>query len=133
MEDEAHRLTELNAMLRKGIEDRIPDIRFNSFPDKCIYSTLNVSFMGVEGEALLLYLDAEGIEVSTGSACSSDSLDPSHVLLEMGLSDEFSHGSLRMSMGRETSEEDIEYVLEVLPGVVEKLRKMSTVYQGGEK
>lgn len=133
MEDEAHRLTELNAMLRKGIEDRIPDIRFNSFPDKCIYSTLNVSFMGVEGEALLLYLDAEGIEVSTGSACSSDSLDPSHVLLEMGLAEEYSHGSLRMSLGRETTEDDIQYVLEVLPEVVEKLRKMSTAYHGGKE
>jgi cysteine desulfurase len=131
MDAEEVRLAELNSMLRRGIESSIPDIHFNSYPDICLHSTLNVSFEGVEGEALLLYLDYEGVEVSTGSACASGSLDPSHVLLEMNLPVEFTHGSLRMSMGRSTTPEEVQYVLNVLPGIVEKLRKMSTAYDGG--
>ncbi len=133
MADEEARLAGLNEMLRSGLSERIRDIHFNSFPEHCLPSTLNVSFQGVEGEALLLYLDMEGIEVSTGSACASGSLDPSHVLLEMDLPVEYSHGSLRMSMGRSTTEEDVGRVLEVLPGIVEKLRKMSTAYEGSCK
>ncbi|RKZ03742.1 cysteine desulfurase NifS [Candidatus Fermentibacteria bacterium] len=130
MGTEAKRLVELNLMLRSGIESRINNIHFNSDPDCCLHSTLNVSFEGIEGEALLLYLDNEGVEVSTGSACASGSLDPSHVLLEMELPIEFTHGSLRMSMGRSTSREEIDYVLNVLPEIVKKLRGMSTVYGG---
>ena len=91
---------------------------------------MNVSFYGAEGEAILLYLDMEGIAVSTGSACASGSLDPSHVLLALGLEHEYAHGSIRMSMGRETTKEDMEYVLGTLPGVIEKIRNMSTVYSG---
>jgi cysteine desulfurase len=132
MEAEGQRLSELNRMLREGIESRIENIHFNSDPEYCLHSTLNVSFEGVEGEALLLYLDMEGIEVSTGSACASGSLDPSHVLMEMNLPIEFTHGSLRMSMGKATTREEVEYVLNVLPGIVTKLRRMSTVY-GGER
>jgi len=132
MKAEELRLTELNKMLREGIKSRIENIHFNSDPEFCLHSTLNVSFEGIEGEALLLYLDSMGVEVSTGSACASGSLDPSHVLLEMKLPIEFSHGSLRMSMGRSTTREEVEYVLNVLPGIVEKLRRMSTVY-GGER
>lgn len=131
MEAEGRRLEVLNRKLREGIEDRIDRVHFNSFPEHCVHSTLNVSFAGVEGEAMLLYLDMEGIEVSTGSACASGSLDPSHVLLEMGLPVEYSHGSLRISMGRTTTEEDVERVLEVLPGIVKRLRKMSTAWDGG--
>lgn len=130
MEEEEKRLALLNRMLRQGIERKIADVHFNSFPECCIPSTLNVSFEGIEGEALLLYLDMEGVEVSTGSACASGSLDPSHVLLEMNLPVEYTHGSLRMSMGRSTTEEDISHVLGVLPGIVERLRKMSTAYEG---
>jgi len=132
MEAEAERLTGLNRLLREGIESRIENIHFNSDPACCIHSTLNVSFEGVEGEALLLYLDYEGVEVSTGSACASGSLDPSYVLLEMDLPIEFTHGSLRFSMGRSTTREEVDYVLDVLPGIVRKLRRMSTVY-GGER
>ena len=132
MEAEAERLAELNTILRDGIESRIENIHFNSDPEYCLHSTLNVSFEGIEGESLLLYLDHEGVEVSTGSACASGSLDPSHVLLEMNLPVEFTHGSLRMSMGRSTTREEVDYVLDVLPGIVKKLRRMSTVY-GGER
>jgi len=131
MQDESDRLAVLNGMLRSGIESSIPDIHFNSHRDVCLHSVLNVSFEGIEGEALLLYLDYEGVEVSTGSACASGSLDPSHVLLEMNLPVEFTHGSLRMSMGRSTTPEEVQHVLKVLPGIVQKLRRMSTAYDGG--
>jgi cysteine desulfurase len=81
--------------------------------------------MDVEGEALLLYLDAQGVFASTGSACTSASLDPSHVIMALGVPAEVAHSSLRFTLGRETSKKEIAYVLEVLPGVVEKLRGMS--------
>lgn len=91
-------------------------------------NTLNVSFFGAEGEAILLYLDMEGIAISTGSACASGSLDPSHVLLATGIGPELAHGSVRFSLGRETTKDDIVYVLDVLPKVIEKIRDMSSAY-----
>ncbi|MBF0585810.1 aminotransferase class V-fold PLP-dependent enzyme [Prosthecochloris sp. N3] len=133
MEDEAVRLAGMKEVLRKGIEERIDDVLFNGHPEHNMPNTLNVSFPGAEGEAILLYLDLEGIAVSTGSACASGSLDPSHVLLATGSDAERAHGSIRISMGRETTMEDIEYVLDVLPGVISKIRSMSTAYiKGGE-
>ncbi|AKJ63326.1 cysteine desulfurase family protein [Kiritimatiella glycovorans] len=128
MDAEAGRLRALRARLRAGIEAHIPDPRFNGHPEDRLPGTMNVSFPGTEGEALLLYLDFEGIMVSTGSACSSGSLDPSHVLLAAGLPAEAAHGSLRISLGRDTSEEDIDYVIEKLTAVVARVRAMSTVY-----
>ena len=130
MEEEGKRLMVLRTMVKEGIQGKIPDIRFNGHPTDCLPGTVNVSFYGAEGEAILLYLDMEGIAVSTGSACASGSLGPSHVLLALGLEHEYAHGSIRMSMGRETTKEDIEYVLGTLPGVIEKIRNMSTVYSG---
>ena len=128
MEAEERRLLELKTVLRKGIEERIPDVHVVGHQTDCLPGTLNVSFEGAEGEAILLYLDLEGIAVSTGSACASGSLDPSHVILATGLPVEWAHGSVRISMGRENTMEDVEYVLDVLPGVIEKIRDMSTVY-----
>ncbi|UCE17565.1 MAG: IscS subfamily cysteine desulfurase [Gemmatimonadota bacterium] len=128
MEPEEKRLLELKALLRKGIEEKIPDVHFVGHPTDCLPGTLNVSFEGAEGEAILLYLDLEGIAVSTGSACATGSLDPSHVILATGLPMEWAHGSIRISMGRENTMEDVEYVLEVLPRVIERIREMSTVY-----
>jgi cysteine desulfurase len=130
MTDEAIRLAGFKKKLRAGITAKIPDINFNGHPEKSLPGTLNVSFEGAEGEAILLYLDLEGIMVSTGSACASGSLDPSHVLLATGMPVERAHGSIRISMGRETSEEDIAYVLEKLPEVIRKIREMSTIYGG---
>ena len=130
MPAEHDRLVRLKEGLRAGIEDKIPDVRFNGHATDCLANTLNVSFQGAEGESILLYLDLEGIAVSTGSACASGSLDPSHVLLAMGMPLEFAHGSVRMSMGRATTEDDIDYVLDKLPRVIGKIRGMSTAYAG---
>lgn len=129
MEIEEKRLLELKGVLRKGIEDKIPDVHFIGHPSDSLPGTLNVAFEGAEGEAILLYLDMEGIAVSTGSACASGSLDPSHVILATGLPQEWAHGSIRISMGRENTMEDVEYLLDVLPPVIEKIRDMSTVYK----
>ena len=128
MADEAIRVAGLKKMLREGIEASIPDVSFNGHDTDTLPGTLNVSFAGAEGESILLYLDLEGIAVSTGSACASGSLDPSHVLLATGTPVEQAHGSIRMSLGRENTVEDVEYVLETLPGVIGRIRDMSTVY-----
>lgn len=128
MEEEAERLLELKAMLKKGLEENIPDIHFNGHPVDTLPGTLNVSFNGAEGEAILLYMDLAGIAVSTGSACASGSLDPSHVLLASGASAESAHGSIRISLGRDNSPEDVEYVIDKLPGIIKKIRDMSSAY-----
>lgn len=128
MAGESVRVAALKETLKSGIEARIPDVSFNGHPTDCLPGTLNVSFAGAEGESILLYLDLEGIAVSTGSACASGSLDPSHVLLATGIPVEQAHGSIRMSLGRETNMEDVAYVLDTLPGILEKIREMSTVY-----
>lgn len=129
MADEHKKLLQLKTALKNGITAKIPDIQFNGHPTDCLAGTLNVSFAGAEGESILLYLDIEGIAVSTGSACASGSLDPSHVLLATGLPAEYAHGSIRISPGRETSMADIEYMLDVLPKIIEKIRNMSSVYK----
>ncbi|UCH12862.1 MAG: IscS subfamily cysteine desulfurase [Candidatus Omnitrophota bacterium] len=129
MEAEERLLRRLKTMLKNGIEKEIPNVQFNGHPFDCLAGTLNVSFDGAEGEAILLYLDQAGIAVSTGSACASGSLDPSHVLMATGIQVERAHGSIRISLGRENTKEDIEYMLEVLPKIMQKIRRMSTVTQ----
>ena len=128
LQEEHDRLWKLREMLRKGIEEKIPNVVVNGTNDekKCLPGTLNVSFPSAEGESILLYLDLEGVEVSTGSACASGSLEPSYVLLAAGLDVELAHGSIRFSFGRYNSEEDVEYTLSVLPPIIEKIRNMST-------
>ncbi|MDD2653911.1 MAG: aminotransferase class V-fold PLP-dependent enzyme, partial [Candidatus Omnitrophica bacterium] len=128
MNQEKTRLLKLKAVLRKGIEENISEISFNGHPADCLAGTLNVSFDGAEGEAILLYLDLEGIAVSTGSACASGSLDPSHVLLAIGLTAESAHGSIRISMGRDNTLEDVNYVIDKLSSVIKRIRGMSTAY-----
>ncbi|GAF74230.1 unnamed protein product [marine sediment metagenome] len=125
MNREAEQLSYLRDKLIEGLVERIDNIRLNGHPRKRLPNNVNVSVDFVEGESILLNLDLEGICASTGSACSSSSLEPSHVLLALGLSPEQAHGSLRFTFGRENTEEDIEQVLEVLPRVVAKLRAMS--------
>ena len=127
MGPEEKRLLKLKEVLKRGIEENIQDARLNGHPTDCLPGTINVSFDGAEGESILLYLDQKGVAVSTGSACASGSLDPSHVLLATGVSAERAHGSVRISMGRENTKNDVEYLLKVLPGVIKKIRSMSTV------
>lgn len=124
---ETERLVPLRNKLIKGILNTIPKTRLNGHKEIRLANNVNISFMDIEGEALLLYLDAAGVYASTGSACTSASLDPSHVILALGMPFEVAHGSLRFSLGHSTTEEDIDYVLEVLPPLVEKLRSISPV------
>ncbi|MEF9953511.1 cysteine desulfurase NifS [Clostridium sp.] len=114
--------------LLQGILDRIPYTKVNGSLESRLPNNVNVSFHFIEGEGLLLLLDMAGICASTGSACSSGSLDPSHVLLAIGLPHEIAHGSLRLSLGEGTTDEEIDYVLEELPKIVQRLRDMSPLY-----
>jgi len=108
---------------------KIPRTRLNGDPIKRLPGNVNISFEGIEGESLLLMLDMQGICASSGSACTSGSLDPSHVLLAIGLPHEIAHGSLRLSLSDVNSEEDIDYILEILPPIVERLRSMSPLWE----
>ncbi len=108
---------------------KLPRTRLNGDPVKRLPGTVNISIEGVEGESLLLMLDLNGICASSGSACTSGSLDPSHVLLALGLKHEVAHGSLRLSINDETTDEDIDYILEVVPKVVKRLRDMSPLWE----
>jgi cysteine desulfurase len=125
MGEEAKQLTYLRDKLITGLLERIDHVRLNGHPVSRLPNNVNISVDFVEGESMLLNLDLEGICASTGSACSSQSLEPSHVLLAMGLSHELAHGSLRFSLGKWTTEGEIERVLDVLPRIVAKLRAMS--------
>jgi cysteine desulfurase len=119
------RLTGLRSKLVKGLTESIPEITINGDPDRTFPSTVSASVSHVEGESLLLSLDMEGIAISTGSACSSGSLEPSHVLVAMGIETVAAQGTLRFSMGRGTTEAEIDHLLKVFPPIVERLRKMS--------
>ncbi len=124
MPEMENRLLALSRRIRDGIMDRISGARFNSNPDEGLAGTVNVSFEGLEGEALSLRLDREGIAVSTGSACESRTGEPSHVLSAIGLSREIARGTIRISMGRGTTAGDVERLLDVLPAIVEKTRAL---------
>ena len=123
--ENAARETRLRDRLIDGIMAAIPDIRLNGHRTERLPNNVNISFRYVEGEALLLRLDLAGIAGSSGSACTSGRLDPSHVLLAIGLPHEIAHGSLRLSLGTETTDEEVDYVLEKLPEIVSILRAMS--------
>lgn len=131
MDEESVRIRRLRDKLESGLAERIEDIRFNGHREKRMYNTASVIVKYVEGEAMLLNLDYHGVAASSGSACTSGSLDPSHVLLAMGLPAPIAHGSLRFSLGRATTDEGIDRVLEVLPPIVEKLRAMSAFPRNG--
>jgi len=124
MNSEAKRLTKLRDKLIEGLL-RIEDSHLNGHPTKRLPNNTNFWFAFIEGESLVLHLDMKGISGSTGSACSSESLEPSHVLTAIGLRPEQAHGSLRLTLGKYNKNEDIDYVLEVLPEIVENLRRIS--------
>ena len=132
MEEDARQQTVLRDRLIQGIL-QIPDTRLNGHPTKRLPNNVNVCVEGAEGEAMLLALDEEGICVSSGSACTSGTLDPSHVLLAMGIPPEIAHGSLRITLGRSNTAEHVERFLEVLPGIVERFRSMNPWYQKHRK
>jgi cysteine desulfurase len=119
--------TALRDRLINGIQERIERVRLNGHPSLRLPNNVNFSFEGVEGEPILLGLDFAGVAASSGSACTSGSLEPSHVLLALGMSADLSHGSLRLTLGRDNTEEDVDYVLKVLPDLVGRLRSMSSL------
>lgn len=125
------KIEKVTAMRNRLIDGilKLPRTRLNGDRDKRLCGNCNISIEGVEGESLLLMLDLNGICASSGSACTSGSLDPSHVLLALGLKHEVAHGSLRLSVSDDTTEEDIDYILEVIPAVVKRLRDMSPLWE----
>lgn len=128
LDESMAKMTALRDKLIAGIEATIPEVKLNGHRTKRLPNNVNFSIKYIEGESILLMLDMNGIAASSGSACTSGSLDPSHVLLALGLSHEVAHGSVRLTLSDETTEEDIDYVLNVLPKVAEKLRAMSPLY-----
>lgn len=127
MEEEAKKLAQLRDLLEKGIIDSIPKSYVNGDPRIRLPNTTNISFEGIEGEAILLLLNEYGICASSGSACTTGSLEPSHVLVAMGVPFERAHGSIRFSLSRYNTREEILFILEKLPGIVERLRSLSPV------
>jgi len=128
--NEMERQIKLRDKIIKKVTENIEDSFLNGHVSKRLPNNVNLGFKYIEGESIVLDLDMEGIATSTGSACSSESLDPSHVLLAIGLQPEEAHGSLRVSLGRFTTEKDVDYFLERLPPVIERLRKMSPLKKG---
>lgn len=129
MSERAEKETELRNYLIKRVTEEIPYTKLNGHPEKRLPNNANFSFRFVEGESLLIMLDMKGICGSSGSACTSGSLDPSHVLLAIGLPHEIAHGSLRLTLSEETTKEDIDYVVDSLKEIVGKLRDMSPLYE----
>jgi cysteine desulfurase len=128
LESEATHLKALRDRIEAGLTAKIPHVYLNGHPEHRLPNTVNLSFEFVEGESLLLSLDMLGIAASSGSACTSGSLEPSHVMLAMGLTHELSHGSVRFSLGHSNTAEDVEKLIEVMPGIVERMRSMSPLY-----
>jgi cysteine desulfurase len=122
------RVRRLREKLEQGIMRAIPDVKLNGHPTQRLPNTLNISFAYIEGESLLLNFDMKGVAASSGSACTSGSLEPSHVMGAMCVEITLAHSSTRFSLGRDNTEEDVDYVLEILPPIVQRLREMSPLY-----
>jgi cysteine desulfurase len=133
MEQHNKKLMALRERTIKEIQEKIPFVRLNGHREKRLPGNVNLTFEFIEGESLLLMLDLKGIAASSGSACTSGSLDPSHVLLAIGLPHELAHGSLRITFGEQNSDEDVDYLLDVLPPIVQRLREMSPLYEAYRK
>lgn len=129
MEGRTAKERELRDYMIRRIEEEIPYCRLNGDREKRLPNNVNFSFQYIEGESLLIMLDMKGICASSGSACTSGSLDPSHVLLAIGLPHEIAHGSLRLTLGADTTKEDLDYTVDCLKGIVEQLRSMSPLYE----
>lgn len=133
MEEEANRLSTLRDYLIAEINERIPYVKLNGHKTSRLPNNVNFSFEFIEGESLLIMLDMQGFCASSGSACTSGSLDPSHVLLSIGLPHEIAHGSLRLTLGESTTKEDLDKIVVALDGIVKRLRDMSPVYEDFSK
>ncbi|MBN3039502.1 MAG: cysteine desulfurase NifS [Candidatus Omnitrophica bacterium] len=129
MEEDEKRIRPLRDRLESGILKTIPEAFSNGHPSQRLYNTSNICIRYIEGEGILINLDFEGICASSGSACTSGSLDPSHVLLALGLPHDVAHGSLRFSLGKDTTALQVDKVIEVLPSIVQRLRSMSPFWQ----
>ncbi len=129
MKEEENHIKPLRDKLEKELSEKIPDILINGHKEKRLFNTLNISVKYIEGEGMLAYLNFEGISASSGSACASGTLDPSHVLLAIGLSHEVAHGSLRFGLGKYNKKEDIDKVIDILPDIVKRLREMSPLWK----
>jgi cysteine desulfurase len=123
------RISALRDRLIQGVLESIPDAHLTGHPSDRLANSASFAFSGVEGESILLNLDLMGVAASSGSACTSGSVEPSHVLTALRLPVELTHGSLRLTLGNENTQEDVEYVLSILPGIVSKLRAMSPLYK----
>jgi cysteine desulfurase len=129
LEEYNKKIISLREKTIEGLLAKVPYIRLNGHRSNRLPGNVNISFQFIEGESLLLMLDMKGVCGSSGSACSSGSLDPSHVLLAIGLSHEIAHGSLRLTFGDENTEEDVDFILEEIPKIVARLREMSPLYE----
>ncbi|MCL1993867.1 MAG: cysteine desulfurase [Spirochaetes bacterium] len=125
LEEYGKQMAALRDQLKEGLLREIPNVKINGHPQDVLPNTLNVSFTGAEGEAILLAMDIQGIEASTGSACASGSLEPSHVLVALGLGAELAHGSIRFSLGWGITKDDIFYIIEKMPPIIARLRAMA--------
>jgi cysteine desulfurase len=128
-EEVNERLVQLRDRLIQGVLERIPDSQLSGHPTRRLPNSASFLFKYVEGESILLNLDLAGVAASSGSACTSGSLEPSHVLTAMGYSHEVAHGSLRLTLGKENTDADVDYVLDILPDIIRKLCEMSPLYQ----
>ncbi len=128
LEENAGRMARLRDKLEQGILDQIPDVKVNGHRTQRLPNTLNISFAYIEGESLLLNFDMKGVAASSGSACTSGSLEPSHVMGAMGVDVALAHSSTRFSLGPDSKEEDVDYILEILPPIIQRLREMSPLY-----
>ncbi|MGE5453605.1 MAG: cysteine desulfurase NifS [Methylocystaceae bacterium] len=131
MSERTSHLQELAAYLIQGVLAQIPDASLTGHPEQRLPGHTSFIFKGVEGESMLIMLDLQGIAASSGSACTSGSLDPSHVLIALGLPHEVAHGSLRLTLGKDNTREEVDHLLSVLPGIISRLREMSPIYKKG--
>ena len=133
LDERVERIRRLRERFEAGVERRVPDIVYNGDRERRLPGVSNISFRYIEGEGLLINLDMQGVAVSTGSACSSGSLEPSPVIRALGRDDELARGSIRFSLGKDTTEGEVDYVLEALPRAVENLRRLSPLYQKAQR
>ena len=133
MEKESKRISGLRDKLVAGLLKKIPEVKLNGHPSKRLPNNVNISVKYIEGESMILNLDMEGVCASSGSACTSGSLEPSHVLMALGLSHELSHGSVRFTLGKSTTEAELNIVVEKFSEIVDRLRKLSPLYKPGQR